>query len=455
MDSAIKNVTMDMKLSNPEKRVIKLSWDYRRALEVAGLPDLPTERPHVAIQHIISKVKPSRLRKRMKKIFLWKKNENFHKKDYGEFIRALARVAKEVERSEHTEKKCALLTDSDTDSDTGDDKYKADNKRKRKKSRKNGRREKRRKTATDSGEDEVTKPTKGDKGSVRKAPPCLKKSCGGNHYMDKCPNTSPDEAKRLVREYKERKSQKGSVSSVSSAQQDHSALFSATFASGKLNAVVLADQGADCNFLPPSVVDEISKALPELKRVPLQHTQMFGTAIKDAEPLPCSSKVVCDVHLRIRHGTRLLLRNVTWLVSERAMPHVILGREVLTALGLDNRKLIAVACDNNDGTVDVAALMAQQRNGNAIGEEAAASSTVCSILEDPTAGSGSMFHSQGADESDGLDDSDVYINLGEDEPGEVDEEMARKVREAVGNGMTESEGEQLHALLTQYSQIFE
>ena len=455
VDAAIKEVVMDMRIGNPEKRVIKLSWDYRRALEVAGLPDLPTERPYVAIKHIMSKVKPSRLRKRMKKIIAWKKNENFHSKDYGEFVRALAKVAREVERAGRADRKETATSDSEIDSESDDDKPKGDRKRKKKKGKK------RKASSSDDGGER--KKLKEDKGSKKELPPCLNKSCGGRHYMDKCPNTSPEEGKRLVKEYKERKKKEnGKDSSVcgafrlgAEAIDDHSALFSATFASGRVESVVLADQGADCNFLPPSVVSALCKALPELEVVTLPQTQLFGTAVKDAAPLPCSRKVICDVHLRIRHGTQMLLRNVTWLISERETPHVIIGRPVLAALGLDNRKLLAAACDDNHGAVDVAALLAQKRNEGPNGcTDKKSKGTVCSILEDPLAGSGAMYHSQGANETDGLENTEVYINLGEDAPGAVENELRKKVEEAKQNGLSQNEGDQLLTLLMKYKEIF-
>lgn len=72
------------------------------------------------------------------------------------------------------------------------------------------------------------------------------------------------------------------------------------------------------------------------------------------------------VTLNVRHATQPVIRRVTWLVSESMMEHAILGRDVLSRLGLDNRSLMAAACDRFDGDVHVGAAQEIQLNGGEI-----------------------------------------------------------------------------------------
>lgn len=48
---------------------------------------------------------------------------------------------------------------------------------------------------------------------------------------------------------------------------------------------------------------------------------------------------------------------------------------------------------------------------------------------------GSTFHSQGANEMDALEDSDVYLDLGDDPPEDLDFALKGSVKQAKENGL--------------------
>lgn len=83
----------------------------------------------------------------------------------------------------------------------------------------------------------------------------------------------------------------------------------------------------------------------------LEMTHYFNTVDKNAPSLPCSRTIFASISLGVRHASALSMRNVKWFVSDRDIPHTILGKDVLSALGLDNRALLESAYDVLGGTI--------------------------------------------------------------------------------------------------------
>lgn len=129
-------------------------------------------------------------------------------------------------------------------------------------------------------------------------------------------------------------------------------------------------------------------------------TQKY-TGIGGSE-IVCHVKVRLDIHLRIIHGTSFVLRNVIWRVAENEGSNVIIGRPLLESLGINNRGLSEAACDKQGGVVDTQGLNQEHST--------AEQRKVCLLLKD------TVFHSAGGAEGDGLEEQDVYIDLGEDSP---------------------------------------
>lgn len=202
---------------------------------------------------------------------------------------------------------------------------------------------------------------------------------------------------------------------------DHSALFSSRFCEGAVEAVKMADQGSDGNIIPPRVFAHLLKAMPDLEVTKLDKQVSFGTADENAPPLPFDSKLTLDVCLRIRHGTQLSPRHIDWYVSTRNMEYVIIGRHGLAALGLDNKKLLAAACDRNDGIIDVPEILAKYDNKQ---EHDTVGSIHDLLVFTPD---GSTFHSLGGDEHDGLEDSELYVDLRDDPEEALDSTLAEAV----------------------------
>jgi len=112
---------------------------------------------------------------------------------------------------------------------------------------------------------------------------------------------------------------------------------------------------------------------------------------------------------------------------------VFVARHVLAALGLNNRVLLSAAADRHGGVVDIPALL--RKDGHA---------------DTSSTGGRSTFHSEGGAEEDFLEDKDVYVDLGEDSPEELEEALADMVAQARANGISDAGAARLENMLKKY-----
>ena len=273
--------------------------------------------------------------------------------------------------------------------------------------------------------------------------------------MNECKMTSDEDKKRLLADYRARKAAKndGKIKKLSNQDEKNdeinSSLFTAKFCDGAVECSILADQGSDASVLPPHIFERMILADPNLEAVELKRVRTYDTVDSNATPLSSSRRVIASVLLNIRHGTHLCLRRMEWMISDQQIEHAIISRHVLSALGLDNRLLLAAASDRFNGEVDVPDLIS-----NSSENPRTKAGTIQSLLKNRDFGFGSTFHSQGEGKDD-LDHSEIYIDLGEDVPEDLTNALTERVKDARKNGMSESGCKQLGNLLDKYKAVFE
>jgi len=272
--------------------------------------------------------------------------------------------------------------------------------------------------------------------------------------MNECENTSTEDKKKFVEAWRAKKAAKkdGNIRKLShqgdQGNLKNSSMFSAKFCDGAVQCSLLADQGSDGNILPPHVLDKIVQVSPNLNVVKLNRVHLYEMVDKTAQPLSCSRRVTASVMLNIRHGTTLCLRRMDWMVSDKPVAHAIISRHVLWALGLDNRVLLAAASDRFDGQVDIPDLMESQSRSHV------QAGTIQSLLRGRDFAFGSTYHSQG-ETGDDLDESGIYIDLGEDDPEDLTKALSGRVQQAKEKGLTDSGCNMLTNLFKTYKSIFE
>ena len=184
---------------------------------------------------------------------------------------------------------------------------------------------------------------------------------------------------------------------------ENCSLFDDTFLDGKVEAKAMADQGADVYLLTPEVCKQLRQADPSIECEVLDNTVYFTTVDKSAVSLPCSRRVKLTISLKVRHAAALRIRNVHWYIADRPIVSVIIGRNVLRLLGLDNHTLLAAAYDRVKGEI------------NAEEEDPPSEGSIASLLQDNS----STFHSFGSnDENESVDlDRELVVDIGRRQSG--------------------------------------
>lgn len=443
IDCCISKVKMNMKTAEAEDRVWNLYADYAEALEQAGYSGLTESHPHISIRHIFQRIQPVSLKNRMKDIARVRKKEKFDENDFGVYIRELAKQAKNMDQE-------GLLKDPRTETDV-DKEQRNENRLKARLLAKRKRLLKGKLKAAEEGklgneEDSEKEEQETPNPKKRKLPPCLHPKCDGFHYIKDCTVATENEKTELLAAFKEKAKQrlkdkkKGKVHRLNAEKIDcHSALFSGTFANGAVECEVLADQGSDTNLLSGKVWKLMKEAGYKSKVTHLVPPQVFNS-VTNGE-IVCHIKVEADVHLRIRHGSALVLRNVVWRVSGDNADDVIIGRPLLDGLGINNENMLAAACDRHNGVIDTSE-MNQELN-------AQKDEKICSLIEE------AVYHSAGGTDCDGLEEEDVYIDIGDDIEDDLVKELEARVHEARDKGLSERGANRLREILFKHKPIFD
>ncbi|PXF40026.1 hypothetical protein BWQ96_10260 [Gracilariopsis chorda] len=253
----LKYVRMDKitKSNSLEMQVLRLGLKYSTTLENLGYSEFIEKQPQLAVEHVIERVTLEQLRKRMLLTIKLRKEEGF-KKNYKAVMRELVKEAKQIDRHETAKGFKARSNFSDSDDDLEHKEGPKPDRANKDRRKKNG--------ASGSGSN--GKSNAGKEKPKRDRPSCLNPVCDGHHYMNECPITSDEDKKKLVAEYHEAKrarkgaekkrkgdKYKGNIGTVDGAEiEKNSSLFSATFCTGAVEGIVLADQGSDINVIPPS-----------------------------------------------------------------------------------------------------------------------------------------------------------------------------------------------------------
>lgn len=114
----------------------------------------------------------------------------------------------------------------------------------------------------------------------------------------------------------------------------------------------MTDQGADAKFISSRMLKEIKHKQPEIHQKELIPEQMYRD-VTSAPCLTCKPAAEMDVFMHTQHGSKLILRRITWRITEEDTPRPILGRRVVESLGCDNREMLIAAQDRNGEDVDV------------------------------------------------------------------------------------------------------
>lgn len=449
LEQAVRGVSMQMNITDAEDRVWTLHREYCSALRKAGYGDLQDAKPHITIDHILKKLRPPQLYRRMRDIIAWRKNDNFHKENFSRFMQEVAKQAEKIQVEQrsihfHTDKTERTRTHSQVQE------------KKQPRFERTFFQVKERMPGRQIVHKEVEKEHRGQKRKLERtdAPLCLNPECrtkGERHYISQCPISSDETKTVLLEDFRrakraridaaKRKDRKvGQV--IRSTSSSHSALFKAIFANGTVEKDLMADQGADANFIDEQLLEQIQKETPSTKITQYNAEQVYRGVT--GEPcLTCSKKVIMDVYLKIRHGSSLVLRNIEWKVARENIAIPIIGRRVLESIGCDNREMLMAARDKYGEEIDVAQRLDDDGN-----KEEESERNIAALFGE------SVFHSGGNVEEDGLVNEEICVDFGDDPPKEVENELKERIKEAVQNGLSKAGEKKLQEIIQRHRSVF-
>lgn len=148
------------------------------------------------------------------------------------------------------------------------------------------------------------------KRDVPDAPLCLNPICraqGKRHYLSVCNIFDRKTKDTLLKEYRSNKKARldnankkdGNVARVSSTSTNpHSSLFKASFGKGEIETDLMADQGADANFISSQMFKKIKQVQPTIQQKNINPQQTYRD-VTGAPCLTCKSSAELDVFLQI------------------------------------------------------------------------------------------------------------------------------------------------------------
>lgn len=130
-------------------------------------------------------------------------------------------------------------------------------------------------------------------------------------------------------------------------------MYIAKFTYGQVEPKILAYQRADVSIMPSSVLEQIRKQDSSVKVQELSRPLLYSTLDEEARPLIGNRSVIATITLNVWHATQLVIRGVTWFISNNWMNHAIMGSDLIAIIGLDNRSLMVTACYRLEVDIDV------------------------------------------------------------------------------------------------------
>lgn len=274
INGAVSSVAMNMGILEAKDKVRSLHGDYIKAPRSAGYETIPSIRPHIARNHILGKVNSHHLMARIADMIDWQKNEQLDKKDFNAFMREAAVQAKQTKQERGLPSiVSARQHSSDEEADQVSVKHLGSSK----------------KRSGNSGE-WIVQPLIGkcrtSRGSstnypIQLQPPCLNLVCrsnGGKNFIQNCPNASGEDKVTFWDQYRANKETRTSTSSkqaggtinkldkkTSDTILAEDALLEACFLERKVLARLMTDQGANANFMPCKVLEDILANAPRTR----------------------------------------------------------------------------------------------------------------------------------------------------------------------------------------------
>ena len=435
LDKQVSKLKMDLQVLGLKRRVCKLAYDYEKLLTMCGYDTFISAHPLLAVQHIYWRIYHDGLKTQAEALL--RLNKEAYKTNYSLFLRDLCEQADKLD-----------ICDSKTNVKTTTSLDKRDSGTNGKWKRQNHAHRKYENTGNTYNRLTGSKRTHSDisKGTVmnqrKEPPPCLHPNCNESHFLKDCPLVKNNaERKKIFNEWRAGNRAKRAKLGLAKAMADIDATdeVRVSFLKGDIEAIAIADTGADASILPLAIYEKIMSSKLCISTQILPSTVFFSLADPNADPLPCSRKVVVSISIEVRHAAKLHLKNVSWYVADKNINHVILGNNVLKVLGMDSRSMLKAAMDRLGPEVDLSST------------ELPKSGKISALIRDRN---DSLFYSKTPELGDESDEDFAGLDFGDDEWKEIRAVIETQIEKASANGLSKIGMERLWTEIERHKRIF-
>ena len=494
LEAAVKAfVRINVHEEDPEMRIKSLFLDYKTFLRQRKLDSLVTDNPKLATAHIVSLLKPPALKAKIEKDLALSKHElrkqwiPFFKHVTEQAIACDSFVSVKPSGEGNTKQSPTHKKDSAgfmtrlSSATTSRDKYA------RLPDEKCGAG-----SMSQPGDTPNTSRTKSvlRNPDTRQLPLCLNvDECKEHHLLKNCPVTSEIKKEALLKEFYAKKSRKGQLSILATTPETVYALQGTGRYFAKLadtvQVIVNGDYGADHCALSQDHLRSCADKGIYVQVLPLSSPISMQLAMsgENREPITvhAEKKARISTTLDTPEGP-FRLRNVEYLVFKKHMPEVLLSRPLLQSLGFNLDKHLAsvrhrfhdtdfsnigfspqIPSDTSSHPGQLSHLLLQPDIDASTSQELPLDDTgddlsACTVdvsSDSPVKDDGTlpqaMFGDAPSDDPISLEDD---VSVGTEHSADTHKELDLRCQEASSNGLSESQTQELRALLTEFHDIF-
>lgn len=130
-----------------------------------------------------------------------------------------------------------------------------------------------------------------------------------------------------------------------------------------------------------------------------------------------------------------MLRNTNWFITSQTVSEPLLGRQVLEALGFNTTDILEAAAARHHGSVDLSHICTDKDSGR-----------IARVYD-------GVYHSEKGVDDHSDDESDQWLDLGDDDEGEWEQTLQKSLEDATINGISQDGRTKLEALLREFKDI--
>lgn len=462
-DIVKKELRTDMSDSNAKSRMRNLFVSYRAILKRHGVAWLLEDNQKVAVDHVLSAIRPTSVKERLESDLEFAKYEL--KKNFQGFMKHAIRVAEAFQIVDNGKPRSNRQPEPSTTNRSGS----------KTPSDKNS-------TPTDD-----SKSKNGGGGKSKKAPLCLHPPCrskGVRHFMRDCDQTTDDQKKALLKSLADEKAKTGPSKSTRSQTQAEDGNISGTKTVRRINqklnfdsttpsftvtiqdgremmeATARADDGSDESIVSAKLAEKaVLNGIGKISKIDPIKIQVALKANDDAKSFRFTRTWTTPrLVLRLNAGP-LALNNATFLVpdGELAAEDLLIGLPILQHLGIDTKAMLEKHRDVLDGadcsTIRSPSLSTNGKVGRLMIARLNRIEGDITLNEQDTTRPHVNYYSV-REEEDPFPDSSLLDPIDSSQESEINDSLIRMMDTASKNGLSEIETEELSKIVNEHKNIF-